>query len=153
MLKLAGMGGDDLTLGAAIRAWYEADFKTSHGYEVMESQLFGPGWLDSGTYLYTNAVRCRTEDNAVPSTEMKASCGTWTRMLLDRPSVKGVVFIGRLAVEQVLGSDDDKLPAMTLKKQAKTGLLLLAVPHYSCLTSFDEKEAEAMVKRLVEAIR
>mgnify|MGYP005816412539 CR=1 FL=1 len=151
MLKLSGLEGDDAIIGAAQKAWYEADFTTSHAYGAIES-ICGKDWLNSGRYLYTNAVRCRTNGNETSSKEMKTSCATWTRMLLDRPSVKGVIFIGRLAVEQVLGNDADKLQPMALKKQTKTGLLLLAIPHYSRWTGTDEGEATMMVKRLVEAI-
>jgi uracil-DNA glycosylase len=125
-LQLAVRDAD--VTGDAVEAWYYADFKTSHGHEVI-SKVLGPGWLESGLYLYSNAVRCRTKENAMPPDEWMHACKLWTNVLLRRPETRAVITIGQLAAKQLF--EKETLPPIgkaVINK--KTGWIVLALPHY-----------------------
>lgn len=69
------------------------------------SSWFGSDWLVSGEFMYTNAVRCRTKNNARPSEEMKGNCHrTWTAPLVNVETTKAVITIGSFAASAVLGA-------------------------------------------------
>ena len=109
--------------GAFLQAWYMADYLTSGSASVM-SRVLGTGWLSSGRYLYTNAVRCRTPGNKRPSREMIDACSTWTRKLFFAHKRDGVILLGALAAEQLLGKLADKISAGEYKHHPRFGLVL-----------------------------
>ena len=123
MLLKANRTTADSDISDVILGWYFEDFTTSPGYKEM-SKLFGKDWLLSGIYLYTNAVRCRTQFNKSPSSQMQTECWKYTRQLLfDR---EAVVMIGSVAKQQVCGT-------MKLTKSVATlvdGKYYLYIPHY-----------------------
>lgn len=105
--------------------WYEWDFRTSNGYSHLE-QILGVGWLDTGVYAYTNAVRCRTAGNETPGESMVKACSIYTRQLVRQ--YDGLILMGRVAIQQVFG-DPMALDFMAVK--VVKGKTVLAVPHYS----------------------
>lgn len=133
----------------AIRAWYYADFVSSRGFAILSS-IFGNGWLslDSGMFLYSNAVRCRTKDNAMPPKTMMKACAVWTRMILDRPETRAVITIGALAAQQVF--ETPPKVGVPLRYESK-GWAVLALPHYTRWAGIGPYE-EA-VKKIVEKVR
>lgn len=132
-----------------IRFWYDYDFKTSNGFRSLAS-IFGPDWLSTGQYVFTNSVRCRTKGNEAPSTEMVDSCASWTRQLVD--GRKAVIVVGAVARGQLLGAEAEKLPWGTPRK--KGSVIYLAVKHYSAWGGASEaREYEAAVKRVLEALK
>lgn len=130
----------------AFWSWYMWDFGTSYGCKTLE-RIFGKDWLTSGTYVYTNAVRCRTKGNATPSLEMKATCRFWTtEMIKDR---KAIVLIGKLAAEQLLAGDASSISFGEIKKHKWYGHVLY-IPHYSAWKHGDDVRFRNLVKKLLE---
>lgn len=98
-----------------LRTFYQWDFSTSYGAKTLAG-VFGSDWLTSGEYMFTNAVRCRTRGNYVPTKFMIDHCRYWTTELLEinRPFRKGIVYISRIALEQgIYGSDLKGLRPLT----------------------------------------
>ena len=120
---------DPPTCAHALYNWYFTDFITSKGYARM-SEVFGDDWLFND-FAFTNAVLCRTPGNEAPSSEMIATCATWTRIVAMRPTVKALVFIGKIAAKQHLGEKIDKLPPNTIKFHKESGKFLVYFPHYT----------------------
>lgn len=119
MLKLENIEN----AGTFIEAWYHADYGSS-GNASMVAEVLGEGWLENGTYLYTNAVRCRTEGNHVPTKEMVDTCNTWTRKLFFSHKREGVILLGAIATEQLLGKSIEKLPVGVVRRHPRFGVLL-----------------------------
>lgn len=65
-----------------MKTWYEWDFGTSPGQKKFE-WLTKKGWLSTGDFCYSNAVRCRTKDNSQPQIEMVTNCAEHSRALID----------------------------------------------------------------------
>lgn len=156
MCKMMNEYVNNATKGAdvdpnAILAWYSADFSISPAYTKMV-QVFGETWIKDGQILYTNAVRCRTPHNDTPSSQMKETCMTWTRILAYRQSVKAIVFIGKFAVDQFLGDKASKLPVNVIKRHGESGKLLLALPHYVTWKSEDVPSYRETFDRLTKTI-
>jgi uracil-DNA glycosylase len=131
--------------GALMKSLYRLDFESSHGYDVM-SKVFGEHWLDD--WLYTNAVRCRTKGNAVPSQAMIDTCDTWTRILTTRRKARCVVFIGSIATGQFLGDAAKYVGVGVPKRHPKTRAIMLALPHYVKWHGDDFSTYEQLIKRI-----
>lgn len=128
--------------------WYQWDFTTSPGYKRL-SKVFGNKWVEEGLIAWTNAVRCRTPDNASPPKQMIEACFSWTQQLLE--GRKGVIFVGAVARLQVLKERHLRLPWGVPKKHPRLGLIL-AIKHYSAWSGDDEatyREAVKLVKKKV----
>jgi uracil-DNA glycosylase len=111
------------TSGTFLRAWYSADYLTSGSAATM-TKVLGDDWLRSGRYLYTNAVRCRTPGNNKPSREMIDACSTWTRKVFFAHKRDGVILLGALAAEQLLGKLASKISVGEYKHHPVLGLVL-----------------------------
>lgn len=80
--------------------WAHADFKASRMYQKIAAVL-GYEWLQWAGF--TNAVKCRTPENAQPSREMEFKCTVWTSLLLDEVGAKKVIVLGRFAWRMAIG--------------------------------------------------
>lgn len=118
----------------SISSWYQWDFGSSLGARRL-GEIFGRRWLDSGLFYYTNAVRCRTISNRAPSDEMVENCRRFTMKLIE--GRKAIIFVGRMAVAQLLGEEMNRLRRGELKQHPKYGLLL-AVGHYAAWNTHEE---------------
>lgn len=106
---------------ALISAWYNFDFGESKACKAFLSQILGEGWLKTGTYAFTNAIRCRTQDNHAPSEEMLYQCMRWTKPLLYGKKV--IITMGNMATTQI---------SEILKHNESISVLSrLTIPHYS----------------------
>ena len=119
------------------KMWYEWDFGTSYGATKF-AEIFGKDWLQSGDFCYTNAVRCRTPNNAYPSEEMIVNCKVFAKQLLYGRDL--VILVGKLAASQILSLEKIGIgqkfipkvgytPAVFVKDE-KVGKCLL-IPHYA----------------------
>jgi len=126
--------------------WYVWDFSSSPGYARL-AKVFGHDWLLDGSFIWTNAVRCRTERNALPSKEMIDVCGTWTSKLIE--GRKAIIMVGAVSRAQVLGDDAKKLEWGAPKRHPTLGYIL-AIKHYSVWRN--EAEVESM-KKAVDRIK
>lgn len=138
----------DTVLGLMVKNWYDWDFGLSHGNDMLE-KLFGFGWLESGKYCFTNAVRCRTPGNAAPSPEMIANCAAWTRMLLINR--RATILMGRVALDQTLGEEAGKLGWGMPRKHPRHGVMM-AIQHYSTWKGDMTSEYRAAVVRIQKEI-
>lgn len=105
-------------------SWYEWDFLTSRGYRELE-KILGNGWLYTGKFAYSNAVRCRTFKNAKPSEEMQQSCKIYTRQLLY--GRVALVLMGVVAVRQIMGDTEFQWGKLI---KSKSGVIILPIKHY-----------------------
>lgn len=93
------------------------------------ARVFGDGWLETGAVYWTNAVRCRTPDNARPSDEMLATCKLYTEKLMkDR---KAIIAVGAVARAQLFGDKSELLPWGVVKRHPDLGAIVLAIKHYA----------------------
>lgn len=67
---------------AVMKTWYEYDFGTSYGAKMIGRLVGNSNWTTSGGFCFSNAIRCRTPNNAQPSVEMLVNCTEHTRALL-----------------------------------------------------------------------
>lgn len=128
---LGKLASDDPTV---LKTLYDIDFITSHGHNQM-SMIFGDGWLTSGEFMYTNAVRCRTPKNARPSDEMITNCSGWTMTL---PVTPVIVLMGRVAVEQFARMMKKKEPPLWKRVSLTRGgkvQHIVTIPHYAAMKS------------------
>lgn len=134
-----------------LEAWYMSDYVTSQNYATVSKILSGD-WLDSGRYLYTNAVRCRTPKNAMPSKEMIQACAVWTRKLYFAEPRLGAILLGDVATQQLLGADESKLKIGRARKHPKFGILL-RLPHPSRWSDADVTAYKEAVKEFDDILR
>lgn len=117
--------------------WEEAETADEHlvlGYldfagtkaDSTFAKVFGRGWLESGKFCYTNAIRCRTPNNEAPSNQMRYNCNDWTQLLL--PKRKIVVVVGAVAREQVTRNN---MPNGSFRRLSGTGTYVITMTHYS----------------------
>ena len=112
-----------LTYPDTLAHLYMVDFIQSYAYNVGLAQFFGQEWLRH--FDYTNAVRCRTPNNELPSFEMLTNCSReYTRKLIKY--YDAAIFVGQTARIQF----DRTMSPMSTKK-GKSGRLYLAIPHYA----------------------
>lgn len=120
-----GEGGDDMRFAndlsyQAFMRWYREDFISSRAHKEI-AKLFpceGNQWHKH--YAYTNLVKCRTPNNALPSFEMVQQCPS--RFLI--PQIREGHYYGLLMIGNVAGNWID----------ANFHLLpSLRIPHYSFL--------------------
>lgn len=127
------------TNALVLKTIYDVDFATSHGYHEME-KIFGTNWLSTGKFLYTNAVRCRTEKNEAPSDEMESNCMAWTSQL---PIPKVVVLMGKVAMRQfcemVHKPELDTWKMVKLTRGTKLSHVV-TIPHYAAIRSHADLE-------------
>jgi uracil-DNA glycosylase len=124
---------DPQDVASLMPLWYQWDFSTSPGYHRLE-QVFGLDWLTEGIVMWSNAVRCRTKNNAVPEPQMIESCKVWTNSLLD--DRKAIIMVGNLAKHQVLGSEASMLDWGAPRKHPRLGIIM-AIKHYSAWEASD----------------
>lgn len=67
----------------AMKNWYDWDFAFSNGARRLGWMIGNQGWLNTGDFAFSNAVRCRTVKNAAPSGEMLENCAEHSRDLID----------------------------------------------------------------------
>lgn len=121
----------------SLKTTYEIDFFTSSGCTTM-GKIFGENWLLSGKFMYTNAVRCRTPDNKMPSDTMALNCAGWTAQL---PTPPVVVLMGRMAVSQfctMVKKPELKPWKMAKLKKGRETVYVLAIPHYVAMKGHDD---------------
>jgi uracil-DNA glycosylase family 4 len=111
--------------------------------------IFGKDWLFKGDIMWSNAVRCRTLDNARPANEMVDACKTWTDRLIAEK--KGIIMVGGVAKHQIMGAETGKLEWGAPKKHPRLGYIL-AIKHYSAWRGNDTKLYKDAVKRLKERV-
>lgn len=140
---------DEATLCRALYNVYHIDFTMSSMYATM-TKAFGDGWLLDVTY--TNAVRCRTPKNEKPSDEMMWACQVWSRKLIERPNVKGVILLGAFARAQLFPGMEDKLGFFTLRRNGPTGRLVLTLPHPAIWKSSDLNNIKNLYTHMKEVI-
>lgn len=101
---------------------YRQDFKGSYADRRL-GRLFGPDWLSSNKFLYSNVVLCRTYDNVVPYDTTVKICwehniGPLVKLWAESGSKgKLAVLMGGLAAYWT-----DDIEAM--------GIPVLRIPHY-----------------------
>jgi uracil-DNA glycosylase len=127
---------------------YHLDFRSSNAYNSI-AKVFGQDWLE--TWLYTNAVRCRTVHNEAPDDDMISACATWTRMLATDRKLKGIVFLGAVAVKQMLGDDAKILGIGSLKRHPKSRVVMLALPHFVKWQANELDNYRDLIKKMMEA--
>ena len=109
---------------------YHEDFGESFGAKML-GKVFGSDWMDGDDFCFTNAVRCRTPENATPSEEMQHNCYMWTLKLLDMPR-KAIVLVGAVARNQVLsGKMDNRLSWGVIRTLQPSGTKVMAIKHWS----------------------
>jgi uracil-DNA glycosylase len=136
------------TVNRAMPAWYMWDFHDSPG-AIRLAAIFGKDWLFKGDIMWSNAVRCRTLDNARPANEMVDACKTWTDRLIAEK--KGIIMVGGVAKHQIMGAETGKLEWGAPKKHPRLGYIL-AIKHYSAWRGNDTKLYKDAVKRLKERV-
>lgn len=138
-------------VASILPAWYQWDFGTSPGHRHMASVFGSPSWLLDGGIMWTNAVRCRTKNNASPSDAMVTACNVWTESLLE--GKKAIILVGNVARSQVLGVDAPKLEWGIPRKHPRFGLVL-AIKHYAAWATAEEttQYSEAF-RRIVEKLK
>jgi uracil-DNA glycosylase len=110
------------------------------------NKMINPDWHH--TYLFTNAVLCRTPGNRAPSPEMQITCSIWTKQLAHQR--KGVVLMGKVAQKQYLGEEvaarvrDGELSKFR-------GQFVLPIYHYASHV-FDLTKYSIAFKKLVAKI-
>lgn len=120
--------------------WYSRDFGSSYAAKAL-ALVLGEGWLESGRYAFTNAVRCRTEGNATPEEAMITSCSIYTRQLLQR--FTGLLVMGRTALDQLNALLGSLIEPLTLT-EAKNWVVY-AIPHYSAWRKYKPEDLAAGV--------
>lgn len=116
-----------------VPSWYLWDFVSSPGYHILK-KVFGENWLANGEVVWTNAVRCRTKNNASPSRDMIEACKVWTDALLQNR--KAIIMVGAVSRLQILGPEAAKLDWGIPRKHARFGYLL-AIKYYA---AWDERD-------------
>jgi hypothetical protein len=142
---------DNDELGKLIEDFYRADFGDSLQF-VRLARVFGKNWLSSGSFYYTNAVRCRTEFNNTPSQTMIDSCSVWTKRLLAGRSA--VITMGVVAATQVWGSSVPRLMTLTYVRPAasKQKVIALNLSHPVIWPREDAEDIRAMVKTIIDKV-
>lgn len=148
-LRLLKVFADEATPTSQLaRAVYNVDFSTSYGCKMLGS-LLGDDWLDDPRFLFTNAVRCRTAGNTKPSDEMIEKCSVWTRQIVI--GRKGLILMGSVAKEQVLGEEAADLPFGEMRKH-KTYGVVLSIMHYSAWKGGQAIEYKAKVASMLKEL-
>jgi uracil-DNA glycosylase len=142
---------DEKTTGETLKTIYDIDFITSHGHKQM-TKIFGDTWLTNGKFMYTNAVRCRTKDNAPPSNEMIENCLAWTYQL---PIPQIVILMGKIAVKQfctMVGKSELPLwRTVKLTRSKSKVTYVTTMPHYSAMRSHsDFDDAKRLFEKTLE---
>ena len=145
---------DDIEfLSESISEWCMRSFSTSYGAKTL-GLILGEDWLKSKEFFFTNAVRCRTLNNARPTKQMIDNCQVkWTNRLLTLPNFKTIITIGRIATDQVLS-------ATALDKQTTFGSIyqisidgkltsFLSLPHYRVWRPLKIRLYRAAVQKLL----
>lgn len=133
----------------ALKTIYDIDFITSHGYKTMGS-IFGEGWLATGRFMYTNAVRCRTPGNKEPSAQMVTNCAGWTSQL---PTPPLVVLMGKTAAYQfcTMVKKPELKPWKIVKLKGHGLTHIMTIPHYVAMKSHKEiEEAHELFEKASE---
>lgn len=125
-----------------IQDLYERDLRMSYAAKTGIASLLGSDWLD--TFDYTNAVRCRTPDNAMPSPEMIENCRRFTAPLINR--YLGIIFIG------VVARDQFRLVTKPYEIGAgQSGRYYLALPHYAA-RNIDHRLAKVKLTKFLKLV-
>lgn len=149
MTALSRMDAKDVA--SILPAWYQWDFGTSPGHNHMASVFGSSAWLLNGEVMWTNAVRCRTKNNASPPEAMITACNVWTEALLE--GRKAVIMVGNVARQQVLGSEAAKLEWGVPRKHPRFGMVM-AIKHYAAWTSSAEtKQYAEGFQRIMEKLK
>lgn len=129
-----------------IKLFYEWDFMTSGAYNAF-SEIFGDGWLRSGEFSYTNAVRCRTPKNAAPSQDMIDACKTYTRSVILMTGITRIITVGHISTEVMVGK------AFTWGKITQRGSMrVMPIMHYAA-PSYDKLQTIEFVRRFMESVK
>lgn len=125
-----GWWADAAQLGEprVVELFAQWSFERSAGCKSLAA-VFGKDWLSKRLIYWTNAVRCRTPENASPSEEMQTSCALWTNKLL--AGRKAVVVMGAVARAQLFGEHADQLEWGKLRFNKKLGVHVMAMRHYA----------------------
>lgn len=108
---------------------YAWDFGDSYGARQL-AKVFGADWL--AQCCYTNAVLCRTPDNAHPSEEMKLNCRHWTLSLIESHERKLIVTVGAVAKQQVVPRRARRSSmSWGTVYRLSNGVRILPITHYS----------------------
>lgn len=105
-------------------AWYGKWLKVSSMARELEAYL-GRAWLDSGLFAVTNAVRCRTFNNRIPSEDWMYNCKRYTQEVIK--DFRYVVVMGSLARKQVRL---ERGPAPKVYLDMETDRYYLYIAHY-----------------------
>lgn len=115
------------------KMWYDWDYGTSWGQERL-SILFGGDQHNLG-YCFSNAVRCRTENNSRPPDEMIYNCTDHTKELVriwsehhPDPKKRVIVAMGAIARWQLFGAKADAWGKIGFQEEFGH---TLSIQHYS----------------------
>lgn len=136
----------------ALKALYDIDFGTSP-MQTKIAGVFGEGWLESGRFAYTNAVRCRTPKNAHPSDEMVNNCSVWTKLVVNALKPKGIVLLGSVAFSQLFPKAEKEAIAVGEVKRHKTFGPILRLHHPSAWRFEDMFELQEKFHSFDERIK
>lgn len=125
--------------------WYRWDFGLSYGAKQL-ALVFGKDWLETGDWLYTNAVRCRTVGNAYPSKEMIENCTSFTKLLTQEREI--VIAFSSAAAKQLSALYSVSLPdAIDVGTKPK----LMRISHYTQWSKIDISLYEKTISQMTRA--
>jgi len=140
-------------LSESISEWCMQSFSTSYGAKTL-GLILGEDWLKSKKFFFTNAVRCRTLNNARPAEQMINNCQVkWTNKLLTSPNFETIIAIGRIAADQVYfaAALDGQATFGSISEISVDGrpMSFLSLPHYRVWRPLKIRLYRAAVQKLL----
>lgn len=129
-----------------VMEWYKRWFLRSNAYRTIGERYLWPGWLEDGSFSFTNAVRCRTIDNAKPMPWVEDNCKRFTDEII-ATGFDGIIAMGNTARRQLF----PKAVFDQVYRRKADGLHYVAIRHYAARRPIHEQEyTEAVINKFLD---